>query len=814
MVTTKSMNFHPVGNYLDGLNYDPRNAISNLERIIGRLPNETKYDYVDNQARTFGDLTELLLKRGPPVVKMQVTGLLEKSYISPYTTMMLPIRQLGPYESINFEWTELNFNPAFMPQVEVLGVGRYFTHNKTRRGARAVRRGAAVKIEAGFFMSPEGRQEWVMQIQQLATAISETNEYDVLLTILQVPMRQEVHAQDMNGPYNNIFYGKSPDMSFEERLVLMRDMFGLVNKTTDSRGFSALLTNLKTIMKRNSTTPDILVVPPYLIGHYYHSNDDLWHYMSAGPQALTNREIAKDIGDDTHLKIRMIDGLKIIDTHVYRPVKGARNSACDLLTVPVQIGEKYSMEINMLHRDTKSFKNYRSANRDIRIFNEEQSRFVIVYFLDAVKNSFRWNIGPNGQVTAGSKFDGKLHDLHDGTLGGGTDMFKNGAAACKSWGDVDNTFLPNDAIQRVTQTMQNNFTDDEWKEFETLLKDPAANIGTVDAAGVFTVNAAVNADYEVFEKRVLGFFATDMTSVMSEIRTETAAGFTKTKGVGGKSTAGVERNDTFGTGTSIGHKFLATAFLHSTISFLDIKKLHEADIFVPIDVLLARPWMKYNASSVAMMKAGSETGETVLGQQRFNMSSNTQDGTIEASMTYYVKAVVKNTRNVLVAPHIFIQSYISGNNVTFLTNTGLNEMKSRSGVFNGKESMISLLLPYNSTVHERNWIDYRGSNPNSNETYHDSGAYYSTVFPIEETDIYSPMETFVDYEDQSYPANTICWSGHVEYGPEFKNRSFCQGHLGPNTYDQVNLSRKEGHYAPVHSLNFNMSSGGGGVSVY
>lgn len=788
------MNFQPVGNYLDGLAYDPKSAISNLERIIGRLPNETRYDYVENQARTFGDLTELLLKRGPPVVKMQITGLLEKSYISPYTTMMLPIRQLGPYESINFEWTELNFNPGFMPQVEVLGVGRYFTHNKTRRGARAVRRGAAVKIEAGFFMTPEGRQEWVMQIQQLATAICETNEYDVLLTLLQVPMRNEIHAQNMNGPYNSIFYGKSPDLSFEERLVLMRDMFGLVNKTTDSRGFSALLTNLKTIMKRNSTTPDVLVVPPYLIGHYYHTNDDLWHYLSAGPQVVTNREIAKDVGDDTQLKIRLIDGLKIIDTHVYRPVKGARNSACDLLTVPVQIGEKYSMEINMIHRDTKSFRDYRSSSRDIRIFNEEQSRFVIVYFLDAVRNSFRWNNVGGLNV---------VHHLGSGGIQ--DDMFMNGSDMCGSWGDVPTLYLPDDALHRVAATMRNNFTPTEWGELETVLEIEKTT-RTLDQTSLL----------EKYIQRAQSWFHSKIDDVLiahdNKYVNDTDKGFYLAPTA--TTATQPDRNTLFDSATTKCEKLLICIFLKSKITYHDIKKLHDADIFVPIDVLLVRPWMKYNASSVVMMKAGPETGETVIGQQRFNMSSNTQDGTIEAMMTYYVKAVVKNSRNVLVAPHVFIQSYIGGNNVTFLTDSGLDEIKTRSGVFNGKESLIAMLVPYGSNVHQQNWIDYRGKNANisSDKPFHGSSSYYSKLFSVEDTDIYNPMETFVDYEDQVYAANTICWSGHVEYGSDFKHRSFCQGHLGPNTYDQINLSRKEGHYAPVHNLNFNIT--GNAKAVY
>lgn len=285
-----------------------------------------------------------------------------------------------------------------------------------------------------------------------------------------------------------------------------------------------------------------------------------------------------------------------------------------------------------------------------------------------------------------------------------------------------------------------------------------------------------------------------------------AAGTAAGVGVGGVTDKTVDHKTFFGTSTSKAQKALGVIFLHSNITFADIKKLHEMDVFVPIDVLICKPWMKYNASSVVMMKAGQQTGETVLGQQRFNMSSNTQDGTIEGAMTYYVKAIVKNVRNVLVAPHIFIQSYIGGNNTTFVDDNGLKEIKEHSGLFNSKQSMISMLIPYNSKVHDASWIDYRGVNPNVSGTFHDSSNYYREIFSVEDTDVYSPMDNFVDYEDQSYPANTICWNGHLEYGPDFKFKSFCMGHLGPNTYDQVNMSRKDGIYAPIHSLSFATSS--------
>ena len=137
---------------------DPGYAIGELEKVLGKLPDRVKHDYMGEQSRTHGDLTELLLSRASPVVTDQVTGLLLKTYVSPITTFLMQIRQLGPYESINFKWMEINFDQGLAPQVEVEGLARLYTHNKTRRGARAVRRGVAVKVEEGFFLTPEGRK--------------------------------------------------------------------------------------------------------------------------------------------------------------------------------------------------------------------------------------------------------------------------------------------------------------------------------------------------------------------------------------------------------------------------------------------------------------------------------------------------------------------------------------------------------------------------------------------------------------------------------------------------------------------------------
>jgi hypothetical protein len=796
--TSRTTAIRPVGDYLQGLNYDPRQAIGNLEKVIGRLPDQHDYNYTGHQARTFGDLTELLLKRAPRIIKAQVTGLLQKSYVSPYTTYLLPIRQFQDHEGLSVTWSEINFNPGFVDQVETLGLGRYFTHNKTKRGARAVRRGAAVKIEAGFFMTAEGREEWAMQIAQLATAIQETNEYDVLITLLQTPHRQEIHAQDMNGPYNNMFYGARPDMTFSERLTLMKDMFSIVNKTPDSRGFNGMVTSLKTIMEKNGTGADCIVVPPHMVGFFHYTKDDLWQHQSAGPAVTRNRETAGDIGGDGPFRSQTIQNLRIVDTHVYRPVKGARSSANDLLTVPTQIGEFYPMCIDMVYRDNRSFGEYRSSDRDIEIFNEFQSRFVPIYFLDALEHTFRFKDDSPGSLSELHSPDGNnsgtMNDMF--TFSGGAGAL---AATCQTWGDVSSEFLSDDSLLRMANSVQGNlFNEIQWKEFGDALRDrqdPAPLVADGAMAIVRESMDTINTCFHLKEP---------------EITTLENFYFQNTTGLGSKVNPNNDARDeiVFRSGTNKATQMVVAMFLHSELNLSNFKSMHDGNVFLPVDIILARPWMTYNASSVILMRAGRETGETLIGRQDFQMSSNTQTREIEASMVYYGKAVVTNGRNVMVAPNVFIQNYISGNNVDWVTDNNLAEIQEFSGLMDAEESLISMLVPAGCRVQNESWIDYRGINPDTGDKkYHASSEFYAKVFMTTEDDIYTPTETFIDYEEQSCPVNSICWGGHINYGKNFKLRSDCQGHLGPRTYDQVNNSRKEGQYTPIQSLHFNVTRG-------
>jgi len=759
------------------LQRSPAHAIGELEKVIGRLPNTLRRDLMDEQSRTHGDLTELLLSRATPLVTQQVTGLLVKSYVSPFTQFLLPIRQLGPYESINLRWMEINFDQGLAPQVEVEGLARLYTHNKTRRGARAVRRGVAVKIESGFFMTPEGRDEWRMQIEQLVTIIQRTNEYDVMMTLLQTPLRESRHANELSGDYNHI-YGARRDMSFEDRLRLEVDWFSIVNKAEDSRGFSNLCTALRTTMKRQGVEADAIIVPPNLLGYYYYTKPDLWSDPS-------NRARAEDVGPESGIRLESFQGLKIVDTYVQRMVQGgATDGAGDLLTVPKQIGEFYPMSSDSLGLDA-DMKNYHARLRDVRIFNEDHSRMVTVHFADAIRNCLRWDDQgrPDAERHAAAK----------------DDIFVHGGAACRAWGDVGESWVSGDSVDRVLASLRARLGKDRLTEIRAAVDAIRALDANADEpttlAAVKALDLAVVKPMQDLCPDGTYSFASLYDAILG--RADPPGGYPT-----GRPWASVL------TKKSPEDFALLFLWMMTPITRDNMVKHHTSNVYVPVDIVLARPYMTYNASSVVVMKAGRDTGETIVGQQKFEMTSNISDRTLYGNYFYYGKAIVRKDRNVIVAPNVFIQDYVKGTNTSFITDADLTEVRENSGLLEGKNSMFAFLTSVGDPVTDSNILDIRGRHremqvPGGKAFYYATAPYYSELLSVDDAGLAQPASEYQDYEDMNFLSNSICMLGHTEdwKGDVIHTNT---GHLGPNTRDQINLSRKPGHFAPIRHQQYNM----------
>ena len=817
--------------------YSMDRAVNNLEMIIGRLPDGLRNDVLSEQSRTHGDLTELLINKAPSVVTTIVTGLLLKTYISPFTTLLLPIRQLGPFESLNVQWMEINFDQGLAPQVDDEGLARLYTHNKTKRGAVAVRRGVAVKIESGFYMSPEGREEWRQQIEQLATIVQRTNDYDVLLTLLQTPMRNTRHASELGGS-TNVYYPERHH-TFEERLKLEVDWFGIVNKSEDSRGLTNLVTSMRTTMKKQGVEPDCMVCPPNMLGYYMGSSPDLWEYSSAGPAAAQNRDTAADPGPDSGIRTQTFQGMKLVDTHVNRMTEGQNESPIDLLTVPKQIGEFYPMLTQNSFLDSSSFKNYHTRFRSIRIFNEDHGRLVPIKFTDCVESCLRWD--EEGDLDMNRHEDSRVTD----------DMFlykkNNGEVGlCPEWGSMEEKYLSEESVHNFVTSVSSRFshsaidivndhmaTLESYSNFEDsfapsmfdanmnpIVFDRSSGSSYMNAmgdsinklkSGIIThlmgpMMRAFPSDAKdtQFLDSIMNFLLYSVDDPTTGNRVHNFWAFNEAVKL-----ANVFREDRVDFWTNFLNtltgfdKLVAATFLISSITKKNMLAMARCDYYVPVDFVLARPYMTYNVSSAIVMKAGQETGETVIGDQRFEMTSNVSDRTLYGNYFYYGKAIVKKDRNVLVAPSVFIQNYVKGNNTTFISEDQLSVIHEESGLLQDTHSLFAFMVPVNDPVADNNVLDIRGQNPglvsgNMRNKHYASADYYNSILNLESAGLSDPLTQWVDYEEMNTRANSICFLGHTENANGdviYRNT----GHLGPIVYDGVQMSRRPGHYAPVYN---------------
>lgn len=801
-------------------------AIGNLEQVIGRLPDTIRNDYMHEQSRTHGDLTELLMAKIPQSVTQVISGLLLSSYVSPYTKLLLPIRALGPYEPIQVTWNELNFDAGLAEQVEVEGLARLYTHNKTKRGARAVRRGVAVKTEHGFYMTPEGREEWKYQIEQLATIVQRTNDYDVMMTLLQTPMRDSRHANQLGGPTN--VYGARPTASFMERLKLEVDWFGIVNKSEDSKGFVNLCNSMRTVMKKNGVDPDAMVIPPNMLG-YYMQAADLWNHDSAGPSNQANREAASDLGNENGIRTQTFQGMKLVDTHVARMTEGERESPNDLLTVPKQIGEFYPMLTQNAHSESAHFNHFQTRNRDIRIFNEEHGRIQTVRYRDCIKHCLRWV----------SDKDGHLDPYSHGPVP--SDMFKwgpEGSNICDMWAEMTSDSLSEESLHNVVRSVVSKLNGDLVMELNksiekyialadrdqplTLKGDQGQDVpaddsddynnlrqawtdrvwSDIDNNLVKFVLCGLESEQGDYTAKVQQFLYTKFTVFDEDEDIET-----KVSWAWAIAPRNAERHmDWINCIKKLSHveKVVAYMFLQSNITRENMSSWARKDFYLPVDFLLCRPYMTYDVSSAIVMKAGTDTGETLIGDQKFELTSNIGDRTMYGNYFYYSKAIVKKDRNVIVAPNVFIQGYVKGNNCTFITSDDVEKIREYSGLLDGTRSILALMIPVNDQVDSVNAIDIRGQRDGmtlrqDSKYFYKSAPYYNSHLGIDSIGVDDPVTSWVDYEEVTMQANSICFLGHTETVDGhvlYRNT----GHLGQYTYDGVQMSRRAGHYAKVNPM--------------
>lgn len=775
--------------------------IEGLEDIIGtRIPEQLRYDHVNNQHVAYDDLTKVLIDKAPRAVGSYVTGLLTEGYVSPYTTYLLPISVRPMGEANHVVWTNIHYAEGLAPQIESEGVPPIFTHNESSHSAPLIRRGAGIKIEATFFRTPEGRKRWIDKIKQLAAIVQRTNEFGVMVTILKSPWINDRQANQLGGPTN--MYGDPHDMTFEDRLDMEIQMFGLVNKVPDSRGFMNLVSSILTNMKMNDVTPDAMIVPPHMMQTLYATKPDLYEYQSAGPAVTENRRKAFEVSSTTTFTDKSFMGLSVIDGTLMRDIKGSRNSVTDLLSVHSQIGEFYPVETDFVFPDVNDFDHYKTSDRNIRIFNERYHRMSVVDFKSMIENCLRWDS------------NGNLHpEYHDGIR---EDMFiGNDGEVVNTWGQIGYKYIPSKYHSRVIRTVLNKMDSEDRKKFrDFMMKFEEINDESISNITSFTGvtmerDSAEGAQLVAkLTDNIKSFVANNVVKFLQSIFAAPGVSINLDDKMSDKYSDNEDAKDSLRQ-RPMYEQVILDFWFSTPINKRSLLTMADNNIYIPVNFILFRPYMEYITSTLVIMKSGVETGETCISHQYFNMGVNVADSTVQGSFLYRAGHYVKQKQNIAVAPNVFIQRYVKGNDTSFINFNDFEELQQNGGLKRSTNSILCYMIPPTSNVIEHNVVDLRGTHPDLkpaggfHDKFFENSEYYNSMIRIDQDDLDSPHDPMIDYEDEEYKCKSLCCLGHFEYGKRYAGTNHNTGHLGRNVYDGYDSSRIPGMYSTIKHMTVN-----------
>lgn len=381
-----------------------------------------------------------------------------------YTTVALPIQVT---DQLHVTWNEFRFDQALASIVPEEGISRLITSSKEAREDHTIRHGLAFVLEHGFMTTEEGRRQYLLNIQQIAQSVQETNNYDVISALLncrEYEREWEKRHSMIRTPWNEL--GKREVMEF-----------AIVQK--DFRGFEILHEKYKSRLNRYGVTPSMWIFPPGL-ALYATFSPTVADYaketpgveLSTGPEALGS-----------------FRGVNVYETREFDVRNG--ELPINLLQRRVQIGEHYYMRNH--HSDNTKYKT--NTSMDIVVYNEDRDDWEKISFRDAMNHVHRF------------RNDGTLDTDDFGVDAPPNDLFSykttdysddNSHSWCDVFGQMEDRHLSAEALRAFCESA------------EAFLRraggaDDAENIaGEDDAGGLALPNDFSGTCSQIFGGQVVG----------------------------------------------------------------------------------------------------------------------------------------------------------------------------------------------------------------------------------------------------------------------------------------------------------------------
>jgi hypothetical protein len=420
--------------------------------------------------------------------------------------------------------------------------------------------------------------------------------------------------------------------------------FACVQK--EGRGFDKAIEDAKARMMRYNVRPNMMILPVETELYITTFADDRLSFAKGGERAITTFE-----GGVAEFDAKSFRGLKLFTSTPFASPND--QESVQMLRRSTQVGEFYVMappEISQVNEALPS--NY----MDILIFDEAADDLKMISFTNALK-----------QTCAPSIF----------TVAAGGYPTPTDWAAAKTNSPMGWCSMSDDDYKSVVGKMLNT------------IADPLSTKGIGQRTALVPLF-----------RRVFG--AANTGKLTEHLPTTVAAPAISAVVL-----------DVAATSVEVAHAIINT-LMHAefTLAILSAPAIWDfiavcvaQGIWMPIKLVLTRPFIEHEMLSSVVMVAGKDTGVTLFGPADMQLSANTTVKVIEGHYTGHFKSVVTKPENVLILRDIQCANYTAGANAEFFGNGTpgnvnqvqedmSNRLEFAEEDYSKLKSMFAILCPY------------------------------------------------------------------------------------------------------------------------
>lgn len=274
-------------------------------------------------------------------------------------------------------WDQIIFDNALLDQVPEEGVSRLVTQQVSERRDHMIRYGLAFMLEHGFMKTEKGRLSYRMNLEQIRNAVLETAYLGVIQAYLGCK------SPYVPGGLRTAGSARLTGRHLRAALSTEVEQFAMVQKS--EYGFDLLHKAGSKALKLIGVKPNLWILPEGMKMYLNNVRKENFQYAIAGPSKANGGPLETRGGVD--ITVDVANDCTIVETKSFElPNLG---EPIDPMTRNATIGEYYTM-FNHL-RGSVAPEKYRTAMRDIFLYNEDKDGFTRIALGDALRRCARFD---------------------------------------------------------------------------------------------------------------------------------------------------------------------------------------------------------------------------------------------------------------------------------------------------------------------------------------------------------------------------------------------------------------------------------------